>query len=106
MLCRIGSSCAFRSAARRRGPRRPRSGLRRGIIYEQSPPLNAVFIFHDMPHTIRGVFFFHAGLSDAIKLTYNRTDIDAYRAGDKQLESINKNRPIINIEWNNVNSDP
>ncbi len=68
---------------------------------EPSPPQGAEFVFTDLPDTVRGVFFFHAGLADAIKLAYQRSDIDARRvtdaAGQTGLGSGRK--PEIRVRW-------
>jgi hypothetical protein len=47
---------------------------------EPSPPANAEFVLSDQPDTIRGVFFFHVGLSEAVKIAYGRPDLDARSA--------------------------
>jgi hypothetical protein len=46
---------------------------------EPSPTPHAEFVFHDMPDTIRGVFFLREGLSEAIQMAYDRDDLNARR---------------------------
>jgi hypothetical protein len=45
---------------------------------ESSPPANAEFVLFENPDTIRGVFFFHVGISEAVKITYGRPDLGAH----------------------------
>jgi hypothetical protein len=68
---------------------------------EPSPPQGAEFAFIDLPDTIRGVFFFHAGLGDAVRFAYNRLDLDASRlAGTSgQSSSASTDRPVIRVRW-------
>ena len=62
-----------------------------------TPPLNAEFIFHDMPATMRGVDFLETSLRDAIRLTFHRDDITAgrYGSGPRPLGE----RPLIHVQW-------
>jgi hypothetical protein len=53
---------------------------------EPSPPTNAEFVVFDKPDTIRGVFFFHVGLAEAVKETYDRPDLGA-RLERSQVDS-------------------
>ncbi|MBI4470433.1 MAG: glycosyltransferase family 39 protein [Acidobacteria bacterium] len=68
---------------------------------EPSPPQDTELRFHHLPGTVRGVFFFHEGLQDAINLAYGRTDIRAYRVSDLRLEDTAGAGPrnAIEIEW-------
>ena len=76
--------------------------LKQIVKLEPSPPSNTVFIFHNMPTTVRGVFYFRVGLQEAIRMAYSRHDLGAIRAGESlpviavQLEPL----PVIHLEWN------
>lgn len=67
---------------------------------EPSPPPRAEFVFHDMPDTIRGVFFLREGLSDAIRMAYDRDDLDAKRASDAPASPSDALQDsIIDLRW-------
>jgi hypothetical protein len=61
---------------------------------EPSPPPGAEFAFRGLPGTIRGVFFFHAGLTEAINLTFDRQDLIGSRDSDAAT-----GRPTIKLNW-------
>ncbi len=68
---------------------------------EPSPPPYAEFVFRDMPNKIRGVFFFNAGLTGAINISYQRQDLTGRRDSDpfsrQSAESVEK--PVIVLRW-------
>jgi hypothetical protein len=66
---------------------------------EPSPPPGAEFVFRDMPRTIRGVFFFHAGLTEAINLAFDRQDLIGRRESSSSSEQAAEGRPIIKVNW-------
>jgi hypothetical protein len=47
---------------------------------EPSPPPGAELVFVNAPDTIRGVFFFHVGWTEAFRSAYGRNDLSARRA--------------------------
>ena len=68
---------------------------------EPSPPPGAEFVFRGMPGTIRGVFFFHTGLTEAINLAFGRQDLIGTRESNssagKKAEA--NGRPTIKVDW-------
>ncbi|HKX30693.1 MAG TPA: hypothetical protein VJ302_23590 [Blastocatellia bacterium] len=67
---------------------------------EPAPPPGAEFVFRDLPHTIRGVFFFHAGLEEAVNLTFDRKDLTARRESGAPRPATEANgRPEIKLNW-------
>jgi hypothetical protein len=68
---------------------------------EPSPPPGAEFLFRELPTTIRGVFFFNAGLEEAVNLTFDRQDLRARRVSSfpSKAEIQAMGRPIIEIDW-------
>ena len=70
------------------------------VRLEPSPPPNALYIFHNLPRTIRGVFFYQAGLQEAINLAYNREDLRAMRVeGPVSTASETYRTPVVRWEW-------
>ncbi len=61
---------------------------------EPSPPPGAEFVFRGLPGTIRGVFFFHAGLTEAINLAFGRQDLIGRRESPEVT-----GRPSIKVNW-------
>jgi hypothetical protein len=68
---------------------------------EPSPPPGAEFVFRDLPGTIRGVFFFHAGLTEAINLAFGRQDLIGRRESNSASERAAEvtGRPSIKVNW-------
>lgn len=68
---------------------------------EPSPPPHAEFVFQDMPDRIRGVFFFHVALPEALNIAYDRRDLSARREGDFPSGSAAdaSGRPVIKVKW-------
>jgi hypothetical protein len=68
---------------------------------EPSPPPRAEFVFREMPDTIRGVFFFHAGLMEGINMTFDRHDLTGRREATavSGSEADASGRPIIKVNW-------
>jgi hypothetical protein len=71
---------------------------------EPSPPPRAEFVFREMPDTIRGVFFFHAGLTEAVNLVFDRQDLRARREscplpGPLIDAATRPTTPSIKIDW-------
>ena len=65
---------------------------------EPSPPVNAEFVVFDKPDTIRGVFFFHVGLAEAVKVSYDRPDLGArFEASD--LAAGQNDPKVIALDW-------
>jgi hypothetical protein len=68
---------------------------------EPSPPPGTEFVFRDLPGTIRGVFFFHAGLTEAINMAFGRQDLIGRRESTPspgQAAEVT-GRPIIKVNW-------
>lgn len=61
---------------------------------EPSPPPGAEFAIRGLPGTLRGVYFLHAGLTEAIDLTFDRQDL----IGSRALEPTT-GRPTIKLNW-------
>ena len=66
---------------------------------EPSPPPHAEFVFHEMPDTIRGVFFLREGLSEAIRMAYDRDDLDGRRVSDGPESSTDAHQTSIELQW-------
>jgi len=66
---------------------------------EPSPPPHAEFVFHEMPDTIRGVFFLREGLSEAIRMAYDRDDLDGRRVSDGPVSSTDAHQISIELQW-------
>ncbi len=71
---------------------------------EPSPSPGAEFVFREMPDTIRGVFFFHAGLTEAVNLVFDRQDLSARRTscplpGPGTDATTRPSIPSIKINW-------
>jgi hypothetical protein len=68
---------------------------------EPSPPPGAEFVFRDLPGTIRGVFFFHAGLTEAINLAFGRQDLIGTRESNSSAGKTAEanGRPTIKVNW-------
>jgi hypothetical protein len=64
-----------------------------------SPPLNAEFVFYDMPMQVRGIDFHVAGLADAIRIVFRRSDLAARRAEDASGSDHLIGRREIRIQW-------
>ncbi len=82
------------------------SGLSKKLLteisqLEPSPPPDTLFVFHNMPLSVRGVFNLHVGLRDAIRIAYNRNDLRAARHGDSAAGSGSVSSPhtVIDLEW-------
>jgi len=69
---------------------------------EPDPPPNTVFVFHNMPSTVRGVFYLQEGLREAIRITYNRDDLHAMRYAESSavISLDSPPRTVIDLEWN------
>jgi hypothetical protein len=72
--------------------------LRQVVRMEPSPPPNAQFVISNMPRSLRGVFFFGAGLNEGFQTAYNRGDIAAYRDSAASTE-----HPEIRLKWTGEN---
>jgi hypothetical protein len=82
------------------------SGLSKKLLTEISqlepfPPPDTLFIFHNTPLAVRGVFNLHVGLRDAIRITYNRNDLFAVRHGERAAGNGSDSPPrtVIDLEW-------
>jgi hypothetical protein len=75
---------------------------------EPSPPAQAQFIVFDKPDTIRGIFFFHVGLSEAVEMTYSRPDLGAHlHPSSRDFKDMEKRAPDeIAVEWINDPDHP
>jgi hypothetical protein len=67
------------------------------------PPPSAVFVFHQTPREIEGIFY-HGTLYQAVNLTYNRTDLRAIWEENAPPESKPAaanptGQPIIRVKW-------
>ena len=63
------------------------SELSRNLLLElqdldPSPQERTHYVFHSLPENLRGVYFFRAGLTDAIRFAYGRDDLTGERAQD------------------------
>ena len=76
------------------------SGLSKNLLIFNCDPL---FVFHNMPLSVRGVFNLHVGLRDAIRIAYNRNDLRAARYGDSAAGagsgSVSPPHTVIDLEW-------
>jgi len=70
-----------------------------------SPPPQTEFVFSGLPDTIRGVFFFHACLSDGLRLKYNREDISARRDSEFSADGLTSGAQI-RFSWNGERLQP
>jgi hypothetical protein len=83
-------------------------GLSRDLLTElkrlvPDPPPQAVFVFHQTPRDIEGIFY-HGTLYQAVNLTYNRSDIWATWEGNAPPESKPAaanptGQSIIRVKW-------
>jgi hypothetical protein len=65
-----------------------------------APPPDAEFVFHDMPTTVRGVYFLEAGLRDSIRMTLGRDDVTARRVADPPRSGDRREiPPQIHVQW-------
>jgi len=88
------------------GARRWTADLSKGFLselrrLEPSPPANAEFVFQDLPDKVRGVFFFGAGLTDALNILYQRQDLRGRRESDplsSPLEVLAE-KPVVEMRW-------
>jgi hypothetical protein len=71
---------------------------------ESSPPANAEFVLFENPDTIRGVFFFHVGISEAVKITYGRPDLGAHLGPSLPNQTYVPN--VIVIDWVDDHNHP
>jgi hypothetical protein len=62
---------------------------------DPSPRPGTRYVFHDMPATVRGVYFLGSGLTDSIRLSYGRDDLSADRAGSPAPAET----PVIHVQW-------
>lgn len=72
---------------------------------QPSPPANVEFALSNKPDTIRGVFFFHVGLSEAVKITYGRQDLGA-RFENPSKPDQTRGANVIVISWVNDSKHP
>jgi hypothetical protein len=66
---------------------------------EPSPAPGSEFVFRGLPDTIRGVFFFHAGLNEAVNLTFDRRDLSARREVDRFQPPVGNGKSTIKMQW-------
>lgn len=62
------------------------------------PKPNSVFVLHDMPSVTEGGVYLlvNIGLADAVRLTFNRSDVSAQRLSQTPKQS---EHPVIDIYW-------
>jgi hypothetical protein len=75
------------------------STLKQIVEMEPTPPTNAQFVFSNLPDTVRGVFFFSAGLNSSLKLVYGRDDITAIHDSQLPANEETSHVPRINLVW-------
>jgi hypothetical protein len=68
---------------------------------EPTPAPNTQFVFYNLPDTIRGVFFFHEGLLEAVRMAYGRDDLSVTRIlGSPPANSPPETgNPVVRLEW-------
>jgi hypothetical protein len=66
------------------------------------PPPHAIFVFHQKPHYVEGIFY-QGALYRAVNLTYNRTDLWAIHddaAPESRSAAANLTQwPVIRVKW-------
>lgn len=70
--------------------------LQEVVRLEPAPPKNAQIVISRLPGTIRGVFFFGAGLKEGVRMAYDRDDITAFRDA---ASTLNSEHPEIHFTW-------
>jgi len=68
---------------------------------DPSPPPNTQFVFSNLPDNVRGVYFFTVGLPEAIRMFYERDDIDAVRDSDLRSPALTSSpaSPQVHLKW-------
>ncbi len=72
---------------------------------EPSPPANALFVFHDLPEVMRGVFFMRDQLPDVVQMALARSDVSAVRFETLKQNDGAADRPVIHIQWKGGTQD-
>jgi hypothetical protein len=68
---------------------------------EPAPQPDTLYVFHNLPFTVRGVFYYQAGLREAIQMTYNREDLNALRNDEESSKTVSELNPgpVIHLVW-------
>jgi hypothetical protein len=62
---------------------------------DPKPRAGTHYVFHDLPDTVRGVYFLRSGFADAIRFTFGRDDVSGDRAGTPPAAET----PVVHIQW-------
>jgi hypothetical protein len=76
------------------------SNLTRSVLtdlrsLDPEPREGTRYVFHDLPNSVRGVYFLSSGLADAIRLSYGRDDL----SGERVERPSSGEGPAVHIQW-------
>ncbi len=87
------------------GAWRSTSGLAKDTLADitrivPAPAPGTQFVFSGLPDSIRGVFFFRAGLTEGLRMVYNREDVSGVRDSDPaENQTSSDAHPTVRLLW-------